>query len=138
MHQKKELKPLHFHIDPKSSIPIYEQVKQGIILLIISGYLQEGDRLVPIRELATQLGINTNTIVKVYYQLDLEGYLYAQPGTGYFVKGCPAGKPDAMGELFQKITDEYLSKAIKLGYSLEDMLALLEQRRKAATGKEQP
>ena len=81
---KKEIKPLDFEIDARSAIPVYEQVKQEIKLLIMSNYLEEGDQLVPIRELATRLQINPNTIVKVYYQLDVEGYIYSLPGSGYF------------------------------------------------------
>jgi GntR family transcriptional regulator len=130
MEQKKELKPLDIEIDARSALPVYEQVKQEIKLAIVSGYLEEGDRLVPIRELATQLRVNPNTIVKVYYQLDVEGYIYSQPGSGYFVKGGRSSQPGETEELFGRITSDYVSKALKLGYSLDDMIRRLEMRKK--------
>ncbi|MCP5047371.1 MAG: GntR family transcriptional regulator [bacterium] len=128
MQNKKELKPLDIAIDARSALPVYEQVKQGIKLLIVSGYLEEGDRLVPIRELASKLKINANTIVKVYYQLDVEGYIYSQPGSGYFVKGGRTENAEESGELFDKITEDYISKALLLGFSLNHMIGRLEQR----------
>lgn len=131
---KKEIKPLNFEIDVHSAIPVYEQVKQEIKLLIISGYLEEEDQLTPIRELAANLRINVNTIVKVYYQLDVEGYIYSQPGSGYFVRGVRKENQDEKLELFEQITEDYISKALKLGYSLEDMAAKLQKRAKE-TGK---
>ncbi|MCK4766299.1 MAG: GntR family transcriptional regulator [Candidatus Aminicenantes bacterium] len=129
----KDIKPFDFKIDAKSPLPVYEQVKQEIKLMIISGYLEEGDRLMPIRELAKMLLVNTNTIVKVYYQLDIEGYIASQPGTGYFVKFEARRKGDPKQEIFEQITGGYISKALKLGYSLTDMSAELERRNKKSS-----
>jgi GntR family transcriptional regulator len=129
-----EAKPLDIKVEPKSPMPVYEQVKQGIKLLIISGYLEKGDRLVPIRELAAQLKINPNTIVKVYYQLDIEGFVYSQPGSGYFVKGDLQGRVEEKLELLKRVTEEYISKALKLGFSLQDMIAQLQVKMTGTTG----
>jgi GntR family transcriptional regulator len=134
MQIQKELKPLDITIDPISPIPVYEQVKQGIKLLIISGYLEKDDRLVPIRELATKLKINPNTIVKVYYQLDVEGFVYSQPGSGYFVRGDLQTREKEKRDLFKKVTDEYIAKALKLGYSPEDMILQLQEKMRGAGG----
>jgi GntR family transcriptional regulator len=123
----KDTKPLDIKINARSALPVYEQVKQGIKLLIASGELEEGDRLVPIRELASRLSINPNTIVKVYYQLDVEGYIYSQPGSGYFVKGGIADKEGEREKLLVKVTEEYISRASNLGYSVQDMIHQLEK-----------
>jgi len=132
---QKEIKPLDFSIDPKSALPVYEQVKMGIKLLIYSGYLQNGDQLVPIRELAAKLKINPNTIVKVYYQLDTEGLIYPLHGSGYFVKQeFPKNKKQKQ-ELFEKVTDEYISRSSTLGFSLEEMNQALKKRKKAIQNK---
>lgn len=116
-------------------MPVYEQIKQGIKLLVISGYLEPEDQLPPIRELATQLKVNANTIVKVYYQLDVEGYIYSMPGSGYFVRPDREERKDEKLHLLEQITDEYISKGLKLGYSLEDMIERLRERSRE-TGKE--
>lgn len=133
----KDIKPLDFKIDPKSALPVYEQIKQEIKLLIVSGYLEEGDRMTPIRDLAKMLQVNTNTIVKVYYQLDIEGYLDSQPGSGYFVKFDSDNNQGARQELFERITGDYISRALQLGYSLEDMAGEIRRRmKKGGTGEE--
>ncbi len=119
---------LNFVIDAKSAVPVYEQIKQEIKLLIMSGYLQPGDKILPIRELAAQLKVNANTIVKVYYQLDVEGFIYSQPGTGYFVRDDRKDHQKERIALFKNITEEYLSKATHLGFSIKQMVAELERR----------
>ena len=126
----KDIKPLDFRIDPKSALPVYEQIKQEIKLLIISGYLEEGDRMVPIRDLAAMLKVNSNTIVKVYYQLDIEGFLNSQPGSGYFVKFDSGNNREVRQELFERISGEYISKALQLGFSLENMAGEIKRRMK--------
>lgn len=131
----KEIKKLNFIVNARAAMPVYEQVKQEIKLLIISGHLAPEDKLPPIRELATQLKVNANTIVKVYYQLDVEGYIYSQPGTGYFVRPDRPEKGDEKRGLFDQITTEYISKALKLGYSLEDMAENLKKRAEEAAKK---
>ncbi len=125
---KKKIKKLDFKVDSHSALPVYEQVKQEIKLAVSSGYLEPGDQLVPIRELAAHLRVNANTIVKVYFQLDVEGYIYSQPGSGYFVREDRKEPKDEKLELFDNITRDYVSKATKLGFSLDDMIRQLTQR----------
>ncbi len=126
----RKIKSIDFKIDPRSALPVYEQIKQEIKSLILSGYLEAGDQLMPIRDLANILRVNPNTIVKVYYQLDIEGYLSSQHGSGYFVTFDSQKNNQAAQELFERITDEYVSKALRLGFSLEDMAGELKRRMK--------
>jgi len=107
-------------------VPVYEQVKQGLKLAIISGYLQQGDQVMSIRELAARLKIHPNTIAKVYYQLEVEGFIYSKPGTGYFVKVDHRKIQREKQDLFKKVTRDYVAKAMNLGYSLADMIAELQ------------
>ena len=114
-------KTLDFRIDDKSAIPAYEQIKRAIKLAIISGYLEEGDQLMSLRELALMLTVNPNTIIKVYDQLETEGFIHSKPGSGYYVKIDRVKILPRKHDLFQEITQEYISKALQLGYSGEDM-----------------
>ena len=123
---KKEIKLLSFKVEAKSAVPVYEQVKQGIKLAIISGYLEQGDQVMSIRELAARLKIHPNTIAKVYYQLEVEGFIFSKPGSGYFVKVDHRKIQREKQELFKKVTRDYVSKAMNLGYSLEDMIGELQ------------
>ncbi len=109
-------------IDARSAVPIYEQIKRAIKLAILSGRIKEGDRLAPLREMALKLTVNPNTIIKVYDQLENEGFIYARPGAGYFVHVDESKVPGANDELFREITRDYISNALGLGYSRERML----------------
>ena len=116
----------YFEIDYKSPIPVYEQIKRSLILLITSGETAAGERVPPIRELASILKVNHNTVVKVYYQLEQEQYLYSKPGTGYFVLPGKGPGKDEDRKILCQITEEYLHQALKLGFSLEDVLAEID------------
>ena len=124
---KKEIKILDFKIEAKSAVPVYEQIKQAVKLAIISGYLREDDQLMSIRELGARLQIHPNTISKVYYQLETEGFVYSRQGTGYFVKIDPEKFQKEKHELLRKVTQEYISKVTRLGYSPGEMLEVLQK-----------
>ena len=72
-------------LNPTDSRPLYEQITEKLKDLIIGGYLKENDRVPSVRELASGLSINPNTIQKAYKQLEGEGYIYSKPAKGYFV-----------------------------------------------------
>jgi len=95
--------------DPK---PIYEQIKDQLRRLILTGALAEREKLPSVRELATQLAINPNTIQRAYRDLESEGTIYSLPGKGSFV----APKQRAAEDRRQKLlTDlEKLLEELKL------------------------
>ena len=69
----------------RESKPIYEQVRDNIRRLVITGALCRGEKLPSIRELAVRFSINPNTISKAYRELEEEGYIYSVSGKGTFV-----------------------------------------------------
>ncbi|MDQ1355401.1 MAG: hypothetical protein QG657_5711 [Acidobacteriota bacterium] len=116
-----------FKIDVKSALPVYEQVKRAIKLAILSQRLKEGEKLMSLRELALKLQINPNTIIKIYTQLEVEGYVYSRPGAGYFVKVDKEKLKKERFVLFEKETQDYIAKVIELGYSFDDVLEILKR-----------
>ncbi|MDE7120783.1 MAG: GntR family transcriptional regulator [Oscillospiraceae bacterium] len=80
-----------FDIDLMSRIPIYEQLYRKVIELILKGVLTEQDKLPSVRNLATQLGVNPNTVAKAYSLLERDGIIYSLAGRGSFI-----AKPDKM------------------------------------------
>ncbi len=64
--------------------PIYEQIKDGLRRLILSDVVRQNERLPSVRDLASQLAINPNTIQKAYRELEQEGYVYTVSGRGSF------------------------------------------------------
>lgn len=65
--------------------PIYLQIADGISEKILSGELKEGDRILSVRELRSELGVNPNTAMRSYEKLTMDGIIYNQRGIGYFV-----------------------------------------------------
>ncbi len=74
-----------FTLNPRDHRPIYTQIKEQFVRLITTGILPAGEKLPSVRQLATQLSINPNTIQRAYAELESEGYCYSQPGRGSFV-----------------------------------------------------
>ena len=72
------------HLDYRDARPIYEQVKDGLRKLMVTGVIREGEKLPSVRTLASSLAINPNTIQKAYEALEAEGYVYSVPGKGSF------------------------------------------------------
>jgi len=114
--------PLQITIDARSAVPAYAQIKRAIKLAILSGRLKDGEQLITLREMALKLMVNPNTIIKVYGQLENEGFIYSRPGAGYYVRLDPAKFSQSKHELFREVSQDYISKALQLGYSTEQML----------------
>ena len=112
-------------INTRDTRPIYEQIKEGLCRLILSGVLQTGERLPSVRELAGQLAINPNTIQRAYRELEHEGFIYSMTGKGSFVS--PLGEVDG-GRRAAKIAQfrEAALELLRLGTSKEELMAILD------------
>ena len=111
--------------------PIYEQVRDGLRRLIITGAIPAGDKLPSVRNMAAQLAINPNTIQRAYESLEQEGYAYSIPGKGSFAAlpiDVTAGRRE---ELLAKL-DAIVQELIYLGLAPADIAA-----RCVANGKEE-
>jgi len=122
------IKPLHIKIEARSPVAIYEQVKLAIKLAVFSGYLAEGDQLASIRDLSLQLKINPNTILKVYSQLEGEGFITSRQGSGFYVKLDPTKVRKGKYQVFEDLSAEYVHKALELRYTADDILKLIRQK----------
>ena len=76
---------MYISVDPKSSVPLYVQIKEQMRIAVATGALRVGDQLPTVRELATRLLINPNTVARVYRELQAEGLLTSRQGSGTFV-----------------------------------------------------
>ena len=72
------------NLDYRDARPIYAQVRDNLRRLMVSGALQEGEKLPPVRSLASNLAITPNTLPRAYESLEQEGYLYTVAGKGSF------------------------------------------------------
>lgn len=106
--------------------PIYEQIKDSLKKLIISGALPGNEKLTSVRTLAMQLSINPNTIQRAYNELENEGFVYSIPGKGSFV--CPSlRKNDEEINGIKNKIKELISELKYLGVSEDDIRKILEE-----------
>ena len=113
-------------LDYRDARPIYSQITDGFRDQILSGILQTGDKLPSVRDLASQLTINPNTIQRAYRELEMQGWIATVPGKGCFVCGVPA----VSGKEKQPLLDSFDKAAaalLALGLTKEDLIARLEQ-----------
>ena len=110
----------------RDSRPIYEQIKDGLRKLIVTGALRTGEKLPSVRALATQLSINPNTIQRAYNELEGEGYIYSVPGKGRFAAGNTGADEARRKELTEKLRE--LAAELKyLGVTGEELAALVPE-----------
>ena len=110
--------------DPK---PIYEQITDNFRRLIASGGIAPGERLPSVRELATRLTINPNTIQRAYRQLEQEGYIVSLPGKGCFAAEGSAPRQDRLRMLWLQL--ETAAAELRLaGVSQQELISHLTER----------
>lgn len=110
----------------RDSRPIYEQIKDGLRKLIVTGALQPDDRLPSVRSLAAQLAINPNTIQRAYNELESEGYIYSISGKGSFASKN-AGAETARKQELMKQAQELFQELRYLGTDQQELRKLLEE-----------
>ena len=111
----------------RDSRPIYEQIKDGLRKLIVTGALRTDDKLPSVRALAQQLSINPNTIQRAYNELEGEGYIYSVPGKGSFAAAVAGADTERKRELLARVW-EMLSELRYLGVTRKELLALLDEK----------
>lgn len=120
------------HIDFRDSRPIYEQVKENLRRLMVTGAIREGEKLPSVRALASSLAINPNTIQRAYEALEAEGYLCSVPGKGSFAAaGAQVDKrrQETLLAQFEKIASELLY----LGVSRDTLIQRIQAQGGAET-----
>ena len=108
--------------DPR---PIYEQVKDGIRKLAYSGIIGPDEKLPSVRELASKLAINPNTISKAYKELEQEGFLYSLTGRGTFINQDFDLNDRRKTELFQQF-DKVVKELFECSVSSEELKSQLD------------
>ena len=114
------------HLDYRDSRPIYTQIIDGIREQIITGVLRPGDKLPSVRELASTLAINPNTIQRAYRRLEAEGWIATVPGKGCFVCGNDKGQEQER-ERWYAAFDEATAALMALGVSREQLRQRLSE-----------
>src|SRR4026207_2402236 len=74
-----------FQLDLRSGVPVYRRVMERVLGSIAAGRLADGDQLPTVRQLAVDLQINPNTVIRAYRELEIRGFLDTQQGSGTFI-----------------------------------------------------
>jgi GntR family transcriptional regulator len=120
---------MEFHIDPASRTAIYRQIAGQLREAIARGRLSPDERLPSVRELSRTLVVNPNTVARVYTELEREGLLYTQPGRGVFIAQPKADLTrKARRERLDELLDQFLTAAVHLGFSADEVLGLVRDR----------
>ena len=112
------------HLDYRDARPIYSQITDGFRQQILAGVLQEGDKLPSVRDLASQLAINPNTIQRAYRELEAQGWIATVPGKGCFVCAVPTQKGQTND--FMKEFDKTVAALLAAGITAEELIRRIQ------------
>ncbi|MDW5299022.1 MAG: GntR family transcriptional regulator [Sedimentibacter sp.] len=119
-----------------NNIPIYLQVIEKIKQDIITGKLKPGDKMLSSREYSNELGINFNTVARVYKEMEMEEILFTKRGLGTFITESSERIGSLRYEMARKQIDSFIIGMKQIGYSKEDMIKLIEMENNIMEGNE--
>ena len=120
-----------FHLDLHTGVPVYRQIVDQVRGAIAAGALSAGDQLPTVRQLAVDLEINPNTVVRAYRELEYDGLLETHQGTGTFISDQKIVRPDnERQKQLEQIVSDAIARAGAAGFTLKE---LLDQVRLAST-----
>ncbi len=115
-------------IDSDSGIPIWLQLRNRLIYLIVSGQFKVGEKLPTVRELAVDLGVNYNTVSKVYQDVERDGYIVSKRGKGTFVAERDLSADENKASEADHLTDEFIRQCREIGVPRKDIVDLVRRR----------
>src|SRR6266581_8667232 len=115
-----------FRLDLHSGVPVYRQIIDQVLGGIAAGTLEAGDQLPTVRQVAVDLSINPNTVVRAYRELEIRGVLETQQGTGTFISHQKVKRDEVeRRRQLDQLVSEFVSRAGSAGFTIEDLLEQL-------------
>jgi GntR family transcriptional regulator len=127
---------IEFHLNTRSGLSPYQQLVQQVRHALRLGLLKEGDRLPTVKDVAKQIAVNPNTVLKAYRELEHEGLVAARPGVGTFVTRTLADDTLAAHGPLRKELQRWLTKARLAGLDEESIEALFVNTFRNAAGED--
>ncbi len=122
---------IQIQIDSNSGVPYYRQIIDQVKSAIATSLLESGDRLPTVRQLAVDLSINPNTVSRAYTELELTGLVETQMGSGTFACHKEVSLDEVEHQrMLDQLCQEFLSRASSYGFTIEDILENLDQRKR--------
>src|SRR5258706_15450031 len=122
-------KPFVFRLDLHSGVPVYRQIIDQVMGGVAAGTLAGGDQLPTVRQVAVDLEINPNTVLRAYRELEIRGVLDTQQGTGTFVSDRKVAPDDAEHcRQLDQLVGKFVARAGAGGFTVEELIARLRER----------
>ena len=123
----KGTKPFQFGLDLHSGVPVYRQIIDQVTGGIAAGALLGGDQLPTVRQVAVDLSINPNTVIRAYRELEIRGVLDTQQGAGTFIGNQEIQHDDADRQRrLTQLVGEFVSRAGSTGFTVEELIEQLQ------------
>ncbi|MBV9302471.1 MAG: GntR family transcriptional regulator [Acidobacteriaceae bacterium] len=117
-----------FRLDIQSGIPVYRQIIDQVTGGMAAGALTAGDQLPTVRQLAVDLSINPNTVIRAYRELEIRGVLDTQQGTGTFISNQKVGRDKTERQRrLNQLAGEFLARAGSDGFTIQELIEQLQQ-----------
>ena len=117
---------MNIFLDYHSRTPIYEQIKEQIVLDISRGILKKDDQLPSLRQLSAQLGININTVKRALSELEAQGVIYSVAGKGIFISGNAESQNIYIEQSLEAVKSALIN-AKEMGASEERITAMVKE-----------
>ncbi len=122
--------PFRIHLDSQSGVPIYRQIIDQVTGGIAAGTLHEGVQLPTVRQLAVDLSINPNTVIRAYSELEIRGVLNTEQGTGTFIGPQKTGRDDSERHTerqrqLKQFAGDVAARAGTSGFTVEEVIGQL-------------
>ncbi len=115
-----------FRLDLESGVPVYRQIIDQVHAARASGSIGPGERLPTVRQLAVDLRVNPNTVVRAYRELELTGVITTHQGTGTFLTEVPVERSDVeKRRKLDQLVGEFVSRAGREGLTVQDLMDAL-------------
>jgi GntR family transcriptional regulator len=126
--------PFRFRLDAASGVPVYRQIIDQVQGGLASGALATGDQLPTVRQVAVDLAINPNTVLRAYRELEIRGVLDTQQGTGTFVANRKVAQDETeRTRVLDQLVNEFVARAGAGGFTVRELVERLsgfDDRRK--------
>ena len=117
-----------FRLDAHSGVPVYRQLIDQVLAAVATDTLRTGDQLPTVRQVAVDLAINPNTVMRAYREMEIRGILDTQQGAGTFIaEQQPALPEEERNRRLDQLANDLVARAGSLGFTLAEVLELLEQ-----------
>jgi GntR family transcriptional regulator len=115
--------PFRFQLDLRSGVPVYRQIIDQVLVAVASGACRGGEQLPTVRQMAVDLAINPNTVVRAYRELEIRGILTTHQGTGTFISAAQVDPNDAERQRrLSQLVSEFVAHAGGAGFTLQEVM----------------